>query len=321
MLESHSGSEEVVFQQLLQLSSQEGVQLPVQTAAVSTLEHSVMSINTTVNESETLYDNLWNDLCMRLRRYFVHRLQNLPVSQTVPAIDLASQKRLLYVQSLCTLYPVKDIWNKYRSIRSQMYGSQLLSYGKTLKASLTSADDVDFEKGAQHFETLVLLSQAMIHEDFCLLNSGVFCNAVSTMEALNEIYLDKLLDEVASIADSLHNDLLNVGNKKQVKEQDHTKAVQKSSSELMSLTHFKGRLQKQQSKSLDSLLSRSESFTDLLTLPTDTIGVLVSFVNSVLNMDNYLQHLQSLMTWELSNVAVKSPHQRRLKSKLLIVFY
>ena len=311
MLDRHPGCEESALHCIFQLSSLDGICLPDK--PMQSASPSLVSINAVDDDSENRNEGLWNEICNRLRKFYVGKLRELPMSPLPVEIDIYTSKRLKYVQSLCSLYSPKDIWGKYRNLRSQQYTSQLLSYSQTG----SGRDTVPFSKCVHHFERLVLFTQVMMQEDFRLLNSGVFGGVIGTLDAISEIYLDKLQDDIANVTDSLHSELSTISVKSLSKaSKDDSKSVPKSSSEAGSLGRYRGSLRKQHSKSLDSLLSQEDNFTDLQSFPTNSLGLIVRFVNGVLHMDEFVKHLRSLLTWEINTLSSRGQQPKRLKSKL-----
>ena len=140
-----------------------------------------------------------------------------------------------------------------------------------------SNDTISLAKGVTHFESLVTKTKAMILEDYCLVNSGVFGHVITTMNAIKEIYLDKTFDEINAVVDSLELELSAVKHRKSNNKSKPTSEVTKSTSESLRLSGRRGNLRKQNSKSMDSLLSphTDELFTDLHSLPTSAIGLQV----------------------------------------------
>ena len=102
----------------------------------------------------------------------------------------------------------------------------------------------------------------MITEDVEVLSSGIFNTVTSVLKALQEIYIDKLQEEISSIVDSLQDE---IGQQTQSEIPDkHSKDIPKSTSEFVKLGGLKGTLRRQHSKSLDSLYDKNgDVFTDL----------------------------------------------------------
>lgn len=63
------GSEEAVFQDLLSLSSEQGLSLPLRTTAVDPIA-STMSLNAVSDNSEAQIAQHWDQIALRLRQVF-----------------------------------------------------------------------------------------------------------------------------------------------------------------------------------------------------------------------------------------------------------
>ena len=239
-----------MLEQLLRLSANEGISLPVRSSMTDHVAESMYSLNIVCDTSEQINDALWDDICMKFRKYFIEQLQKMPVTLEKPVIMLSNNKRLDYVQSLCSLYPATEVWPRYRTLRTLQLESIMVNL-----LTDPEGDSLDFESTARNFEEVANIMMAMILEDFVLLNSGVFQHAVTAFRAIHEIYLDKLMDEITNVIDGLQVELSNLV----------PKELPKSSSEFGPVMSLKNTLRKVQSKSLDSLLSRSDDpFSDLV---------------------------------------------------------
>lgn len=102
----------------------------------------------------------------------------------------------------------------------------------------------------------------MITEDVELLSSGIFNSAATILKALQEIYMDRLQEEISSIVDSLQDEMEHQSQPE--KSERQPRDIPKSTSEFGKLGGLKGNLRRQHSKSLDSLYEKNgSSFTDL----------------------------------------------------------
>ena len=103
---------------LLHFSCNEGISLPVKpTSSVDSQSHSVISVNAVCDQAEQVNETLWNDICARFRKYYFGQLMRLPIGIEHAKIDVFGFKRLEYLQSLCSLIPSEEIWNRYRNTR------------------------------------------------------------------------------------------------------------------------------------------------------------------------------------------------------------
>lgn len=255
-----------MLQNILKLSSLEGISLPIRSSHTDHVTQSTVSINTVVDEVEQMNETLWYDICVRFRKYFIERISKLPVGKPTPRINTKAGKRLQYVQSLCALYPAEEIWPRYRSLRTHhvqscLHGGRDGPSSPPESMSNTSSNkDIGFISRVANFEAGIQMLIIMIREDFELLNSGVFTKVISTFEALSEIYLENVSEEVSSLIDGLQEEMANTQGKGAPARAD----IPKSNSEFVRVGQPKNQLKKQHSKSLDSLLSsQHEEFTDL----------------------------------------------------------
>eukprot|EP00106_Octopus_bimaculoides_P014195 XP_014781637.1 PREDICTED: uncharacterized protein KIAA0825-like [Octopus bimaculoides] len=69
-LEKHPGCEELIFEDLMALSSSEGISLPLRSAlSPHTTETSVASLNSVQDNHETLIEQNWDQIALKFRRY------------------------------------------------------------------------------------------------------------------------------------------------------------------------------------------------------------------------------------------------------------
>ncbi len=201
------------------------------------------------DKSEQANEQLWNEICSRLRRYYLEHLGNLPFGHPCPKIYVDGHKRLEYVQSLCALFPVQEVWNKYQALRIQQFET-IIKPHKQGKHN----EKLTFSKGILQLEVLANQMLTMIKEEFELFNSGLFTSVTSTFKAIHEIYLERFGDEIGHVTEILHEEV-STGQKE----------MPKSTSEFGRISHLKGQLKKQHSRSLDNLTGKSDEqpFTEL----------------------------------------------------------
>ena len=150
---------------------------------------------------------------------------------------------------------MEEIWPRYCSLR----GKQV---DRCLRGSSIADESASFLDTVKRFTTASEKIQIMITEDVEVLSSGIFNTVTSVFKALQEIYIDKLQEEISSIVDSLQDE---IGQQTQSEIPDkHSKDIPKSTSEFVKLGGLKGTLRRQHSKSLDSLYDKNgDVFTDL----------------------------------------------------------
>ncbi len=180
----------------------------------------------------------------------------LPSGQPSHKINFNGSKRLEYVQSLCALNPEEETWQRYRSLRGKQVNN-------CLKESSVSGDNQSFLDVATGFKAASQKILIMISEDVELFSSRVFSHTTSLFKALQEVYMDRLQEEIATIVDCLQDEI--VQHKKSEKTSQQHKDIPKSTSEFVRLGGLKGNLRRQHSKSLDSLYDKNGEavFTDL----------------------------------------------------------
>ena len=202
-----------------------------------------------------IVDKLWSDICQRFRKFLLDRLMKLPIGQPPHKINLNKYKRLEYVQSLCALNPVEEIWPRYCSLRGKQVDT-------CLGGSSISDENSSFLDTVKRFTTGSQKVEIMISEDIELFSSGIFNTATTMFKALQEIYMDRMQEEISSIVDSLQDEIAQQTNLE--KPEKHPRDIPKSTSEFVKLGGLKGTLRRQHSKSLDSLYDKNgDVFTDL----------------------------------------------------------
>ena len=111
MLEKVPGCEEAVLEDLLCLFSKQGLSLPLKASVVDPIA-STMSLNAVSDNSEMQIAQKWDQIALHLRRYFYDKLAHLTLTSAPAEIDLNGKKRLKYFQSLITLQPMDEVWDR-----------------------------------------------------------------------------------------------------------------------------------------------------------------------------------------------------------------
>lgn len=206
------------------------------------------------------------------------------------------------MQSIAVLFPAAEVWTSYRSLRNQQVEKLLEEHVR---------GDQHFQRIAEGFVPIADLLLRMVTEDFELLNSGVFGNAISVMRGVYQLYYEPLLDEIANVMDVLQDELpvaakppTSPAKRKTPLGKVEVVPIHKSASEQGAL-QFKTNLRRHHSTSLDSLISRTVdgSFTDLQNMSPCALEPLSLLVTSLLKMEAHFIMLRNSLIWEVSGTA------------------
>ncbi|XP_022099674.1 uncharacterized protein KIAA0825 homolog [Acanthaster planci] len=200
-LTQNPGCELATFSQLLYLSSHEGLGLPIRAPEPDhyRTSQSALSLNTVADSADEANDLLWEDIRSRLRRFFLDRLQRLPVDAVQRrGVDLHAGERVECLQSLCILYPVRKVWGSYQLLRSQQVMTliqDVLTPAQIDEAITEAAEPKPIptlDQLALRLPKLVDCLEGMIEADFTVMLANVFDGQVEAGQALREIYLCSL---------------------------------------------------------------------------------------------------------------------------------
>lgn len=302
-MEESPGCEEIVLQELLSFSEHTGVSLPSRSSTRQNIEDSMVSLHTVTDTGELAVSQLWDKITLRFRKYFQDRLSKLSQKKDFPAIDISAKKRLEYVQSLCSLFPAEDIWQKYRMVRAQQLGvcfATLLSEG--------GGDDVDIVEAGNNCEELTEMIIALMNQDYTLFNSGVFRRTVTILHALHDMYLDKFGDEMSALIDEIQDEMACNAKK-------GSKWMPQSQSEMGlqgSPTHLvvRGKAKSLDSMSILSVEQLPHRGAPKPTLPLHLLRVLIKVVEAFLHIDRHMETLHGTMSWEVGGVNSKKSRSR-----------
>ncbi|XP_072166974.1 uncharacterized protein KIAA0825-like [Diadema setosum] len=198
---SHPNSESLIFEQLLGLASHEGLGLPIRAPKPSYVAASTLSINTVGDSLEQENDTLWEDIRSKLKRHFLDKLRSteLPGPRVTPGplSSMARAQRVEGLQSLCILYPIKEVWASYQTISADKVGVFLKD---RLGGAAMEMDEprprATLRSLAETLGTLAPHFHAMLEEECALHVADVFEGEVSFLEAAHEIYLSRLKDDL-----------------------------------------------------------------------------------------------------------------------------
>lgn len=296
-LEQYPGYEEKIFQDLLSLSSSEGLSLPLKAPTADPMS-STTSVNIVEDNMELQISQQWDHIAMHLRKYFTDQLQKLPVrSQRFP-LDMYENKRFEYIQSLSTLYPSDDVLIKYQTLRAQ----QLEYCFQTLLPDPDSENynSIAVTRNCQELADIIL---KMIDEDFVIFNSGVFKKSFNIARAMHDMYLEKFSDEMSALVEDIWEEMEEILRKVPTSSSDHSNLGSKS------------RLpSKEESHSADSIATMDGSMGSerglSFNLPKDYIESLINVIVSILHIEEHVESLLKCAAWDAVGVSSKKTRRK-----------
>ncbi|WAQ98961.1 K0825-like protein [Mya arenaria] len=298
-LDQVPGSEEAVFQDLLTLASQQGLTLPLKSAVVDPIA-STMSLNAVSDNSEIQIAQQWDQISLRLRRYFLERLSHLPVAPYEPLLNVCEKRRLMYVQSLISLQPVDEVWERYQTMRHQQ-----LELCLSLLMPETETD-VNIVKISENCAEIAQIIIQMMNEDFSVLSSGVMKKAPKIFHAFHKTYLEKYSDEMSALVDEVMDEI-----------HDTLKRVKSSNaiSGHNSLRRSKvkgGGAAMHASHSVDSVASiENQPMGSQPTLiPPQFIRIMLNVVTTLQQIEDHLDGLQKAAIWDVGGISIKKSHRK-----------
>ncbi|XP_072439136.1 uncharacterized protein KIAA0825 homolog isoform X8 [Chiloscyllium punctatum] len=191
-LKTEEGSEEMVLQLLLDLSSECGVVFPLNSCGASFHVPSSTSVHAVDFNDSLDALSVWDDVRLHLRRFLVDKLQNCQeINDVLPNIQFKAQ----CLQQLLFLYPESEVLTKYQSI-------QCKSIQNMLKNNvLTNTDEISFDKVAHGFENMIPAMCTMLRQDMYALHTLVEDSKV--LKFINNAYLQNITDELNLIIEKL----------------------------------------------------------------------------------------------------------------------
>lgn len=287
-LENHPGCEELILEDLMTLSSSEGISLPLRSSATPRAEDSVASLNSVQDNHEVLIEQLWDQIALKFRRYFTDKLSKLPLRGFEQELNLQEQNRIEYLQSLVMLYQPDDIWFCYQMLRVQ----QLETYFNSLLPQSGEDEKLDIAAITKNCSMLAALITGMIDEDFAILTTGIFKKASSTFKAIHDLYLDKYADEMSALIEEIYDDLKDI---------IHRNSAQSSSEFLFDANHKKPLLKGYSSTAEQGLLSAggrrgSHSRKASIVISRHYLQSLRDILLSVFHIDEHIDYLYKMAT-------------------------
>lgn len=287
-LENHPGCEELILEDLMTLSSSEGISLPLRSSATPRADDSVASLNSVQDNHEVLIEQLWDQIALKFRRYFTDKLSKLPLRGFEQELNLQEQNRIEYLQSLVMLYQPDDIWFCYQMLRVQ----QLETYFNSLLPQSGEDEKLDIAAITKNCSMLAALITGMIDEDFAILTTGIFKKASSTFKAIHDLYLDKYADEMSALIEEIYDDLKDI---------IHRNSAQSSSEFLFDANHKKPLLKGYSSTAEQGLLSAggrrgSHSRKASIVISRHYLQSLRDILLSVFHIDEHIDYLYKMAT-------------------------
>lgn len=282
-LQQVPGCEEIMFQDLLSLSSCQGLTLPLKSSNKDPLQ-SLTSLNAVTDNLEQQVSQEWQHIARHFQQYFQESLEKLPVNANALSIDLYERKRINYLQSLTVLFPSEDVLVKYQTLRSLQLDKCFQNLLQGVNADTFNSMDVT--KNCCYLADIIL---KMIIEDFIVFNSGVFKRSFNIARAMHDMYLEKYSDEMSALVEDIWEDIEKILNKKPSK---NSSRVQLSN-------------RNQSTDSLHSDKSFSSITAAMEKLPRDYIGAIVNVVNSLLYIEEHVEKLIQTSAWDASGLPSK----------------
>lgn len=273
----------MVFQDLLNLSSSQGLTLPLKSSGKDPLQ-SMTSLNTVTDSLELQVTQEWDHISKHFQQYFFQSLENLPVTAKSVSVDLYEKKRVGYLQSLTVLYPTEEVLVKYQTLRSQQLEKCFQNLLADVNADTYSAMDVT--KNCCYLADIIL---KMIREDFIVFNSGVFKRSFNVARAMHDMYLEKFSDEMSALVEDIWEDIEKIINKKPSKNSSKSTLLKRN----------------QSSDSLPSAKSFSSISAALDKLPREYMASIISVVNSILFIEENVDKLIQTSAWDTSGLPSK----------------
>ena len=311
-LEQCPGSEEAVLQEILSLCSDEGLLLPLRNSGIDPTVMSMASINMVVDSSDQVIEQKWNRIAEHLKRHFLSRLSQLPLTHSDDPSNIVTSQRLHFLQSLRVIATDEDAWHCYRGMRLQELQKQL-----SLMVPEVESEQVNYLL-TKHCTAMADLIISMIDEDFLVLNTSLFTKVTSVFKSLHDLYLEKYTDEMTLLVEEISDEIADA----------KSKSFSQSQSDLGINSNNTGNLFKGQAQSLDSMIAitgiRSNSLHGIqrphdgsllsnMSMPKACVDSLLEIVLSFLHIESHIFTLLKNSSW---NVAGISGQKKKRKGSL-----
>ncbi|XP_048250492.1 uncharacterized protein KIAA0825-like [Haliotis rufescens] len=300
-LEQCPGCEEAVLQEILTLSSIEGLSLPLKASDTDSMSMSMVSLNMVVDSGDQLIEQKWKKVTQLLKKHFVDRLLQLPVSMMDSNLNVLVNMRLNLLQSLRAIAPDEDVWNRYRSLRTQ----QLEKCFSDMLPEQPS-ENTDYKAFSHHCNAMADIIISMLDEDFIVLNTGMFTKVTGVFKALHDLYLEKYSDEMSLLVEEVCDEISEV----------RSKGLAQSHSEFGFQSNHHGTMAKGGlAQSLDSMVTTSTAAQAAPAepksyIPQTCMKSLLQILCSILKIEEHVDQLLRNTSWDVCGLAGKKSKRK-----------
>ena len=200
-MERNPGHEEMIFQDLVQFASEQGIMLPEAVPVQGeTNEPPGGTSAHAADDDDKTTSSLWEIIRHKLRQGLFSSMGKLPLTTSPEAMLTSYAKRLDILQNLCFLFPSDVIWEGYRHQR-QLQVKKLITHPEALR-SLEVEFVVDVDGVPGDAIMLAKLSKAiaiLIHEDYALIEEEFVHPKILTLEYIHETYLNQFTQELNTV--------------------------------------------------------------------------------------------------------------------------
>ncbi|XP_059169109.1 uncharacterized protein KIAA0825-like [Physella acuta] len=334
-LEKRPGTEESILQEILSLSSDEGLLLPLRCSQLAAVSHSSSSLNIQLDTGDQLIEGRWAKLIQSIQKHIVSELLKIPtLGQNVRCPWAVIERRLDLVGGLRSLATDDEAWVTYRNVRGQqleqLFNSLLLD---------SDSENVNYKELCCNCEAVADRIMEMIEEDFSVLCTGVFKKLGGIYRILHDLYLEKYSDEMSVLVEEIADDIREF-NKKVVKasKSDHglakseaggskapqPKAGSRGSLGATSSADLWASKTPTLSQSLDTMFLASSYKVDKektagprlqkqssMAFPKDCITALKHIALSLMKLEDFLDSLAKMTSWDVTGL----PTTKKAKKK------
>ena len=307
-MESNPESADDILNNLLNLSSLEGIALRFQCSSHQDISQSVMSLNAVIDHNEQDNEDVWYSLCQRLSKLYTQRLDNCHNEINNCFNIFVTKERLHCLQCLSVLHSPENLLKLYHATvtRMLMKASNHWQQSDRIK-SKTKTEPMTFEKAVDKFALHTSNIAQFIEEDLMIFITGIFGENVNSVQAVKELYLDHVVIDIVSILDILETEItISSANNKNTSKGNQGIANNLSARKISSF------------KDLDSISDGQldENTVNAMILRMD---IFVNFLRAVEDLDAKLHSLcVQLVGLRDIKVGASGRSRRNLKSKELL---